>query len=452
MSGRISNSRAAVSERIERLSFNRAHRKLLAMGGLGYLFDTMDSTMVAFVLPVLVPLWRLRPSQTGVLASSTYLGFLIGALIAGSLGDRIGRRPVMSWALVFYASFTLLSAFTVTWQEFLISRLFAGIGVGAESAIIAPFMAEFVATRFRGRFVGTMIGFCSFGAVSAACLGTLVVPIGIPGWRYAILMTVLPVGMLVMWRRSVPESPLWLSDRGRTDEANEVLASLERGQLSRPRLELTTLQVEPRDQERRKGFGAGVAQILTPPLLRGTLLLWGMWLSVTGTYYAFFTWIPTLLSEAGLTLRHGQSVALVVYLAQIPGYFGGAWLMDRLRRQHVAVLTSLIGVICCLVLASRPTLVVAAVAGVGLAFSTTASFSVLYTVTAETFPTSMRATGQGLASAVSRIAAVAAPAIAGLILPAGGVPALFIVLAGLMLVSGACGFGLRLQPPGTGKR
>lgn len=83
-----------ISARIERLPFARFHGHLLLMGGLGYMFDAMDAAVLAFILPVLRTTWNLSSVQIGVLGSSTYIGFLFGALLAGTLGDLIGRRAV----------------------------------------------------------------------------------------------------------------------------------------------------------------------------------------------------------------------------------------------------------------------------------------------------------------------------------------------------------------------
>src|SRR5215471_18729910 len=130
--------------RMERLPFTRFHWRLLAMGGLGYTFDAMDGAMIAFILPPVTALWGLTNQQTGLLGSSAMIGYLFGAFFAGTLGDLIGRRAVMMYALAVYCLATLIAAFSPNWQFLFWSRAAAGFGTGAESAIIAPFLAEFV--------------------------------------------------------------------------------------------------------------------------------------------------------------------------------------------------------------------------------------------------------------------------------------------------------------------
>ena len=201
-----------ISARIERLPFARFHVHLLLMGGLGYLFDAMDAAVLAFILPVLRTAWGLTNVETGVLGSSTFVGYLFGALLAGTLGDLIGRRAVMMSALALYSAASLLSAAVDSWPSFFAARVVAGMGTGAESAIIAPYLAEFVARRYRGAFTGALAGFFSFGFVAAALLGYFIVPAYENGWRIVLVITAVPVVMLLWWRRSLPESPRWAGE------------------------------------------------------------------------------------------------------------------------------------------------------------------------------------------------------------------------------------------------
>src|SRR5262249_57021465 len=100
-------------------------------------------------------------------------------------------------------------------------------GTGAEAAIIAPFLSEFVRKQHRGRFIGALAGFFSYGFVFASLLGYFVIPRSADGWRIVQVVTALPIVMLLWWRRSLPESPRWLLERGRAAEAEAELARIE---------------------------------------------------------------------------------------------------------------------------------------------------------------------------------------------------------------------------------
>jgi putative MFS transporter len=169
----------------------------------------------------------LTNQQTGVLGSSAMIGYLFGAFFAGTLGDLIGRRAVMMHALAIYALATLVAAFAPGWQFLFTWRVIASFGTGAESAIIAPFLAEFVQRKYRGRFVGSLSGFFSFGFVFAALLGYFVVPRSPDGWRIVQILCALPIVMLLWWRRSLPESPRWLIQRGQSAQAAAEVQQIE---------------------------------------------------------------------------------------------------------------------------------------------------------------------------------------------------------------------------------
>jgi putative MFS transporter len=183
--------------RLERVPFGRFQWRMLWMGGLGYTFDAMDGAMIAFILPAVTALWQLTDQQTGLLGSSAMIGYLAGAFFAGTLGDLIGRRAVMMYALAVYCVATLIAAFAPSWQFLFWWRVAASVGTGAESAIIAPFLAEFVQKRHRGRFVGALSGFFSFGFVFAALLGYFVIRGSDDGWRIAQIVCALPIVMLL---------------------------------------------------------------------------------------------------------------------------------------------------------------------------------------------------------------------------------------------------------------
>lgn len=134
----------SLTARLDRLPMSKPHYALLLIGGLGYTFDGMDSAVVAFLMPSVRDVFGLESWQLGIVGSSAPIGFLIGALVSGYLGDKIGRKAVMMYALAVYAVASLAAAASWSFESFLIFRILAGAGAGAESVIIAPFLSEFV--------------------------------------------------------------------------------------------------------------------------------------------------------------------------------------------------------------------------------------------------------------------------------------------------------------------
>jgi putative MFS transporter len=423
-----------ISARIERLPFAGFHRHLLLMGGLGYAFDAMDAAVLAFILPVLRTAWQLTSVEIGLLGSSTYIGFLVGALAAGALGDLIGRRAVMMWALALYSVASLVSAAVDTWPAFFAARVVAGMGTGAESAIIAPYLAEFVARRWRGSFTGALAGFFSFGFVAAALLGYFIVPTHEQGWRIVLVITALPVAMLLWWRRALPESPRWLESRGRIPEAEAVLDRIEAGfarkGIALPPPEAATPAAAPAAGTLLGNFAA----LLAPGQARITIMTWIMWLSITFSYYAFFVWIPGLLVQSGMSITRSFAYSLAIYCAQVPGYFSAAWLNERIGRQATIASYMLAGGASALGLAFAVGDQQIMIAGICLSFFMNGTYAGVYAYTAEVFPTANRTTGAGLASAIGRIGAIVAPILVGVLYPAFGFAGVFGVTTGALLL------------------
>jgi putative MFS transporter len=434
---------SAISARIERLPFFGFHRRLLILGGLGYTFDAMDGSSVAFILPVVRQAWNLSSEQTGVLASSTFIGFLFGALCAGALGDLIGRRAVMKWALALYCVATVFSAMANDWPMFLVTRIVAGAGTGAESAIIAPFLAEFVARNYRGSFTGALAGFFSFGFIFAALLGYFIVPsnpFGFDGWRVMVVVTALPILMLLWWRRALPESPRWLESRGRGGEAAAVLDAME-AEFTRDGKPLPALG--PADVETTAAPAKGTlmrnyAALFARHQARITAMTWMMWLSITFSYYAFFTWIPGLLVEHGMSIVRSFGYSIAIFVAQTPGYFTAAWFNERIGRQATVATYMGLGAVSALGLAFAQTNEQILLIGICLSFFMNGTYAGVYAYTAELFPTAVRTTGAGLASAVGRIGAIVSPIAVGFIYPRAGFAGVF-GMTTVILVIGALG-------------
>ena len=400
---------------MDRLPFSRPHYALLVIGGLGYTFDGADNALVAFLLPSIAREWNLDNGALGLLASAGPLGYLVGALVSGTLGDRIGRRPVMMWALAVYTGFTLVAAVAPSYEIFAAARILAGMGIGAESVIVAPYLAEFVPPARRGWFVGCLAGFFSFGYVAAALLGRFVVPTTDTGWRWAQVVTAVPVVLLLWWRRSLLESPRYLLARGRRAEAERVVVAFED---KVRRATGSALPAAPDDgnddlPESRPGLLAGLRFLWGRRMRRRTAVVWLVWFVNIFAFYGFFTWIPTLLIQQGIAVTRSFDFAIVIYLAQIPGYFTGAWLTDRLDRRRTIALCLLGSAAAAFWLSRSATPTSILVSGAVLSFFLNGSVAAMYAYTPELFPTWVRTTATGLASAFGRLGSISAPAIIG---------------------------------------
>jgi len=431
---------SSLLHRLDRLPVSRPHFLLLIIGVLGYTFDGTDVAIIAFLLPALHNIWSLDGAQLGLIGSATPIGVLVGALLAGYMGDRFGRKTVMCWALALYCVMTLVAAFSTNFTVFIIARVLAGVGTGAESVIIAPFLSEFIPPKKRGWFVGSLAGFFSFGFVGAALLGRFIVPEFEDGWRYAQMITALPILMLLWWRRSLPESPRFLLGKGRTEEARVVVETLEKQVMAATGKPLPpvpeTVPEEPVSSVSTESPGllSSLAMMFNPAMRRQTTVIWVIWFVVTFCYYGFFAWIPSLLVARGFTVTRSFEFSIIIYLAQIPGYFSAAVCSDWLDRKRTIALYLVGSTISawCLSQAGSTGAIVAAAAI--LSFFLNGCYAGLYAYTPESFPTSIRATGCGFASAFGRVGSIMAPSIIGIFSASLGFAGVFTMTTSVLAI------------------
>jgi putative MFS transporter len=422
--------------RLEHLPLSWVQGRLLVMGGLGYTFDAANNAVLAFILPAVTALFGLSNAQTGLLGSSLLMGYLFGAFFAGTLGDLLGRKKVMMYALALYCIGSLLGACSQTFGFLFGARIIAGVGTGAESAIVAPFLAEFIQSKYRGRYLGSLSGFFAFGFVLAAVLGYAVVPASKEGWRIVQVLTSLPIVMLLWWRRALPESPRWLIQQGRSTEAEQVVSAMELEVLRRvggSLPDIVSVPSPPAVMRRRGSPVENLRALWSPTLVRSTAMLWTLWITITFSYYGFFTWIPTLLVKHGLTITTSFAYSIVIYLAQIPGYYSAAFLSEKLDRKWTIILYMLFGGASAFLLANAHHEKTITVFGFCLSFFMNGTYAGIYAYTPEVYPTAFRATGMGVASAFGRIGGILAPIIIGFTFAKIGFAGVFTITTGVMI-------------------
>jgi MFS transporter, putative metabolite:H+ symporter len=426
----------ALAARLDRLPITRFHYKLLFAGGFGYTFDAMDGAIVAFILPSVTKQWGLSSGATGILGSSLLVGFLFGALWAGILGDKIGRRAVMVSALVLYCVASIVAAAAPDFVVLFLARVVAGMGTGAESAIVAPYLSEFVPSRVRGRYVGSIAGFFAFGYVFASLLGYFVVRDLPDGWRWVQVITALPILMLLWWRRSLPESPRFLQAHGRTEEAERVVGAIEAEVAAQagPLPPVSSVTAGPDVQVSSGRVVDNLRALLAAGLRRTTITSWIYWFVAIFTYYGFFTWIPSLLVKQGFDISKSFQFSILIYLAQIPGYYSAAFVSERLERKWTIALYLAGGAVGALGLAFAGSGTEILVWGMVLSFFMNGNAALEYSYTSEIYPTMIRTTGLGVASAVGRVGGIIAPIIIGFSYTTVGFAGVFTMLLVLLVI------------------
>jgi putative MFS transporter len=273
--------------------------------------------------------------------------------------------------------------------------------VGGTLPVDYSIFTEYLPTRQRGRYLVLLEGFWALGSIAAAGLAWLVVPT--LGWRWLLALSALPGLIIFFIRRGIPESPRFLLVKGKTEQAEEILARIakENG-VAAPSGRLLPPQAVP---------PAKINDLWSPGLARTTLLLWSLWFLISLGYYGVFTWLPNYFSARGMQLLPVYQNTFILALAQIPGYLSSAFLVERWgRRRTLSVYLVASGVFTYL-FATATSLPFVVAMGIWMSFFALGAWGALYAYTPEVYPTSLRATGIGAASGMTRIAGAIAPSL-----------------------------------------
>lgn len=384
---------------IEQIGFGRFQRKLMLICGLGWAADAMEVLLIAFALPALGEEWGLSNTQKGLLGTAIFLGMLGGAWFWGWTSDHIGRRTGFISTVAIDSIFGLLSAFSPSFLWLVILRALTGFGVGGTLPVDYSIFAEYLPPKKRGRYLVLLESFWALGTVAAAGLAWLVMPT--LGWRWLLGLSALPGTIIYFIRRNVPESPRYLLVSGQREKAMAVLEQVARENGAYlPHGELITPLITRRGR---------ILDLWTPGLIRTTLLLWVIWFTISLGYYGVFIWLPTYFKLKGMALLPVYQNTFLMALAQLPGYFSAAYLVERWGRRRTLGFYLLASGLFTYLFATTTSLMAVVGMAVWMSFFALGAWGALYAYTPEAYPTSLRTTGMGAASSMTRISGAIAP-------------------------------------------
>jgi putative MFS transporter len=388
-----------VIEKLEETKVGRKHYKLLALSGLGWLFDSMDILILSYVIAAMVAEKFVGKVDAGLIASSNNLGLFFGALLSGLIADKWGRKKAFQITLVTYSVFSFLSAFSWNSLSMDILRFFTGFGLGGELPVVSSLLSEFIPSKQRGRFVVLLESFWAYGGLIAALVAYIVIPTY--GWRIALMIGALPALYVWVLRRSLPESPRYLVKTGKYDEAIKIVSYFG------GKVELSTnLQQEYKNEE--SAFDR-LRKLWSKPYRRRTVMLWILWFGIVFGYYGAFIWLPGALNARGFTLVTSIYFSVIITAAQIPGYFLSAYLIERIGRKAVLSSFLALSALFATLFAFSPDKNMIILWGSLMSFFNLGAWGAVYAYTPENYPTDVRGTGSGSAAAFGRIGGIIAP-------------------------------------------
>lgn len=404
---------SSISHRIERLPITPLLWRVLFLTGIGWLFDAMDQGMVAGVMASIGKAWKLTTSDLGLLGSASAVGMAVGAAVAGIASDRWGRRSVISFTLVLYGIGSAVSGLAPNFSLLLFFRFLTGLGLGGELPAASTLVSEFSPARTRGRMVVLLESFWAWGWIVAALIAYLLIPVY--GWRIGFFLGGIPALYAAYLRKGIPESPRYLEQRGYFREADEIVSKMEQQAGLVNNKEAAGSQPEVEKPGKIK-----LSDLWSRVYLRHTLVLWILWLGINFGYYGFVLWTPTLLAAKGFGMVKGLEFTLIMCIAQLPGYYSAAYLIEKIGRKAVLVIYLTGTALAAYLYGHASSITAVLVFGCLLYFFSLGAWGAVYAYTPEVYPTRARGSGTGWAAAVGRLGAIAAPYIVGRVYEAKG--------------------------------
>jgi MFS family permease len=383
-------------------------RRALVAASLGWMLDSFDVMLYALVLTALMGELGMTRGTAGLLGSLTLVASALGGVVFGVVADRHGRTRALTASILIYSVFTAACGLSQSVVQLAVFRLLLGLGMGGEWASGAALVSETWPARHRGKALGLMQSSWAVGYGLAALVNLVVLPRF--GWRAVFFVGVLPALVTFWIRRHVREPELWT--RARAQDVATPRASL------------------------RAIFGRHALGL--------TLAVTAMNACTMFAWWGFNLWIPAYLSSPpgrggiGLGPAAMSAFVIVMQVGMWFGYVSFGFVSDALgrRRTYVAYLLTAAALVVAYANTSQPGLLLAL--GPIVAFFGTGYFSGFGAVTAEIYPTAVRATAQGLTYNIGRLASAVAPfAVGSLADTRGFAPALSMCAAAFVLAAAA---------------
>ncbi|MCC9146025.1 MULTISPECIES: MFS transporter [unclassified Arthrobacter] len=410
----------------------RVQGKIFLIGGLGFMFDAWDVTLNGILIPLLSKEWDLAPAQAAWIGTANLLGMAIGAFVWGSIADAIGRKRAFSATLLVFSIFTVLGAFSPDIVWFCVFRFMAGFGLGGCVPVDYALVGEFTPKKQRGRVLTGMDGWWPVGA--ALCgVTSAVIMATFADWRYTMLVMVIPA-FLVFWvRRSVPESPLYLVRKGRTEEATAVIDDLVR-RTGGTQTEWTLPEPQAPEKLSLGTMGTQLADLWRFST-KTTIAAWSLFLTILLVYYLALQWMPKILVDAGFAEYRAFLTTSGMAAVGLLGVVAAALLVEKVGRKWILAVTGPLSAAILVVVALVVDVPTAATIWLLVyGFVVQVAIPVLYAYVSELYPTHLRGSGFGWASTISRIGAGFGPLIfVSVLWPYLGLPMSF-ALAGILVL------------------
>jgi MFS family permease len=437
--------------------------RIWLLAGLGILLDGFDFFIIGVANPLIAEHFDTSDAVKGLVSSAAIVGAIVGAGLLGPIADRVGRRRIFKLDLVLFAIFSILCMVAWSVWALIAFRFVLGIAIGLDYPIAASYLAEILPSKDRGRWLVRAFSLQAVGILLGALVGFVVLEAlpHVSSWRLMLGFGVVPAVVIIWLRRGTPESPRWLAQNGREEEAARVTEDL----TGHP------VTVTAMDRERGTPVPEGLKAFLQPELfkrgmIRRTVFTAVPWFLMDIATYGVGIFTPTLLAALALAGPDATflsddiastlgTAALDLFL--VVGFLLAIRYVERVGRiplqltgfAIMAAALTLLGIVEGLPGGGEGHL---ALVFIGFAifntFMNAGPNATTYALPAEVFPSEVRAAGHGFAAACAKLGAALGVFLFPILQDDIGTSALLFCIAGACLMAFAITYALRIEPRG----
>ena len=397
----VYSGKVNIQQAIDDCRFSRFHWVIIVLGFLVLAIDGFDTAAMGYIAPTLSADWGIKKQDLGPVLSAALLGLSFGALLAGPISDRMGRKRVLVFSCLFFGLASLGTAYAETLNMLTFWRFLTGLGLGAAMPNAITLVSEFAPKRCRSMAINTM--YCGFplGAAGGGVISSWLIPSY--GWHSVLLAgAIAPLALTVLLVLFLPESVKYLVHRGKEiAHIKRIAQRFMSGSLA----QVTQFYLEEDRVAVKKG---SVAQLFSMPWLPGTLMLWMTYFMGLVIYYVLLSWMPTLMLGMGYPLAESAWLTSLFTFGGTAGILLAGWLMDRWEAHKVVSLGFMLTMLFALALGFEHNHIVLFGALIFLmGITMNGAQSGLQTLAATFYPTHCRATGIAWMQGVGRFGGVA---------------------------------------------
>jgi len=423
-----------LTTRLDRLPWGRFHTIVTIALSLGWMLDAFETNIIGSVLGQVKSVWHLSTAQGFDLVSSWVVGIFVGAVLFGYYSDRKGRKKMFIFTLVWYAAFSVVTALSWNFNSLLAFRFLAAVGVGGEYSAVTAAMVEFIPRKHRGKTSALILaGFPVGGILSALAADFFLNHFAANvGWRLGFGVGAV-LALLGLWvRYAIPESPRWLLTHGHSDEAEEIVARVERSVSASTGVALEPAAAEIRVATDQRRFRDQMKELFSQYRWRLAFACSLNFGQASVVYGIMALLSLVILPHVNVPAERMPFFYLVGSFAALGGSLLAAVLLDVWGRKRtvLAGYTLATAGLIALYFAATPMAVLLGYAAVQ--FCMIGASNSAYIVTSEILPIRNRATGLGISVAAGRVGAFAAP----LLLSLARAPGVALLLLTVMILPG----------------